>query len=52
MLTLTVYGGVAGDQETGEIGGNKILVEWDDRAEPAAQALLPLKPVFIPVKGE
>ena len=33
MLTLTVYGGVAGpDERTGEIGGNKILLEWADRA--------------------
>ncbi|MFQ6046608.1 MAG: MBL fold metallo-hydrolase, partial [Gemmatimonadales bacterium] len=32
MLTLTVYGGVAGDELTGEIGGNKILLEWSDKA--------------------
>lgn len=32
MLTLTVYGGVAGDGDSGEIGGNKILLEWDSHA--------------------
>jgi len=32
-LTITVYGGAAGrDENTGEIGGNKILVEYADRA--------------------
>jgi ribonuclease J len=32
-LTITVYGGAAGpDESTGEIGGNKILLEFDDRA--------------------
>ncbi len=32
-LTITVYGGAAGpDAETGEIGGNKILVEYGGRA--------------------
>src|SRR5262249_28468926 len=31
-LTITVYGGAAGsDSATGEIGGNKILVETGDR---------------------
>jgi len=30
-LTVTVYGGVAGTAADGEIGGNKILVEWDER---------------------
>jgi ribonuclease J len=31
-LTITVYGGAAGpDDQTGEIGGNKILVETGDR---------------------
>jgi hypothetical protein len=32
MVTITVFGGTAGDGETGQIGGNKILLEWDDRA--------------------
>ncbi len=33
MTTITVYGGAAGaDSATGEIGGNKILVEYGDRA--------------------
>ena len=32
MVFLTVYGGVAGDEHTGQIGGNKILLEWEDRA--------------------
>jgi ribonuclease J len=32
MLSLTVYGGTAGDDSSGEIGGNKILLEWGDRA--------------------
>ena len=32
MVTITVYGGVAGDDETGEIGGNKILLEFDGHA--------------------
>src|SRR5687768_6157867 len=31
-LSVTVYGGVAGDGEGGEIGGNRILVEDRDRA--------------------
>lgn len=32
-VTITVYGGAAGrDDQTGEIGGNKILVECGDRA--------------------
>lgn len=31
-LTVTVYGGVAGDAESGEIGGNKILVETGEHA--------------------
>ncbi len=31
MVALTVYGGAAGDSASGEIGGNKILVELDDR---------------------
>lgn len=31
-LQITVYGGPAGDAETGEIGGNKILVETGERA--------------------
>jgi ribonuclease J len=30
-LTVTVYGGAAGDGEAGEIGGNRILVETGDR---------------------
>jgi ribonuclease J len=30
-LQITVYGGAAGDQSTGEIGGNKILVETGER---------------------
>jgi ribonuclease J len=33
MPTLTLYGGTPGhDAESGQIGGNKILLEWDDRA--------------------
>jgi ribonuclease J len=32
MISVTVYGGAAGDEATGEIGGNKILIEWDGRA--------------------
>lgn len=32
MLTITLYGGVPGDAETGEIGGNKILLEFDGHA--------------------
>lgn len=33
MTTITVYGGAGGEHPaTGEIGGNKILVEYDDRA--------------------
>lgn len=32
MIALTVYGGAAGDAASGEIGGNKILIEQDDRA--------------------
>lgn len=32
MIALTVYGGAAGDFPAGEIGGNKILVELDDRS--------------------
>ncbi len=33
MVHLTVYGGAAGrDAASGEIGGNKILLEWPDRA--------------------
>ena len=32
MITLTIYGGVAGDEATGEIGGNKILLQFDGRA--------------------
>lgn len=32
MLKVTVYGGVAGDGEEGEIGGNQILLEWEERA--------------------
>ncbi len=31
-LTITVYGGAAGDGEAGEVGGNRILVETPDRA--------------------
>ena len=32
-LSITIYGGVGGrDERTGEIGGNKILVEYDGRA--------------------
>ncbi len=31
MIALTVYGGAAGDSGSGEIGGNKILVELDER---------------------
>jgi ribonuclease J len=31
-LQITVYGGAAGEGADGEIGGNRILVEWDDRA--------------------
>ncbi len=30
-LTITILAGAAGDDRTGEIGGNKILVEYDDR---------------------
>jgi ribonuclease J len=30
-LRITVYGGVAGDEAAGEIGGNKILVETGER---------------------
>lgn len=30
-LTVTVYGGAAGDRDTGEIGGNRILLETPDR---------------------
>lgn len=29
-LAVTVYGGAAGDRDTGEIGGNRILLEWDE----------------------
>lgn len=32
MLKLTAYGGVGGNGENGEIGGNKLLLEWDDHA--------------------
>lgn len=33
MLTLTVYGGVGGQgPDAGEIGGNKNLLKWDERA--------------------
>jgi ribonuclease J len=33
MLTLTLFGGTPGrDAATGEIGGNKILLEWEGRA--------------------
>lgn len=32
MVSLTVYGGAAGKKPAGEIGGNKILIEWDERA--------------------
>ena len=33
MVGLTVYGGAAGrDAATGEIGGNKILLEWPGHA--------------------
>ncbi len=32
VIALTVYGGAAGDAVSGEIGGNKILIELDDRA--------------------
>ncbi|GBD32134.1 Ribonuclease J 2 [bacterium HR33] len=32
MLRVTVYGGVAGEGKEGEIGGNQILVEWEERA--------------------
>jgi ribonuclease J len=32
-LTITIYGGAAGrDESSGEIGGNKILLEYDGRA--------------------
>lgn len=31
-LKISVFGGVGGDERTGEIGGNKILLEFDDRA--------------------
>jgi ribonuclease J len=31
-LLITIYGGVAGDEQSGEIGGNKILFETGDRA--------------------
>jgi ribonuclease J len=32
-LSITIYGGLGGrDARSGEIGGNKILVEYDDRA--------------------
>ncbi len=34
MLTITVFGGVAGRRESGQIGGNKILVEHDEKAYP------------------
>lgn len=30
-MQITVYGGAAGSAEDGEVGGNRILVEWDDR---------------------
>ncbi|MGH2759716.1 MAG: MBL fold metallo-hydrolase RNA specificity domain-containing protein [Actinomycetota bacterium] len=30
-LQVTVYGGAAGDEETGEIGGNRILLETSER---------------------
>jgi len=30
-LEVTVFSGVAGDEDTGEIGGNKILLEFDER---------------------
>lgn len=30
--SLTIYGGAGGDRTTGEIGGNRILLESDDRA--------------------
>jgi ribonuclease J len=32
MLKITVYGGVAGEGDEGEIGGNQILIEWQERA--------------------
>ncbi len=32
MLRVTVYGGVAGEDEAGEIGGNQILLEWGEQA--------------------
>jgi ribonuclease J len=32
MVTVTVYGGAAGEDPEGEIGGNKILLEWDGGA--------------------
>jgi ribonuclease J len=28
-VTITVYGGAGGDSDTGEVGGNRILLEWD-----------------------
>ena len=31
-LTLTLYGGAPGDDPAGEIGGNKILLEFAGRA--------------------
>lgn len=32
MLRVTVYGGVPGNEPNGEIGGNQILLEWEDQA--------------------